>query len=69
MERREFLKLWPLKYAADNWTLARMRLDAGKLPTATAAANERPANLAESVQYGAGKPHQHAGVGSPNLLA
>ena len=41
MERRQFLKLWPLKYAADTWTLVRMRLDAGKLPTATAtAANE-----------------------------
>jgi hypothetical protein len=41
MERRQFLKLWPLKYAADTWTLVRMRLDADKLPVATAAiANE-----------------------------
>lgn len=38
MERQQFFKLWPLKYTADTWTLVRITLDPGKLPTMTAAA-------------------------------
>ena len=38
MARSMLLKLWPLKYAPDKWTLVRLRLDSSKLPVATAAA-------------------------------
>ena len=34
MARAEFQQLWPLKYAAESWTLVRFRLEAGKLPSA-----------------------------------
>jgi len=40
MKRSRYLKLWPLKYAADTWTLVRLRLDADQLQAATAAVNE-----------------------------
>ncbi len=36
MPREKFLELWPLKYAADTWTLVRFRLEPGKLPATTA---------------------------------
>lgn len=34
MQRARLLALWPLKYQADRWTLVRLRLEPGELPTA-----------------------------------
>jgi hypothetical protein len=31
MKRAEFIKLWPLKYADDSWTIVRLRLEPGRL--------------------------------------
>jgi hypothetical protein len=31
MKKAEFVKLWPLKYADDSWTIVRLRLDPGQL--------------------------------------
>ncbi len=51
MARSMFLKLWPLKYAPDKWTLVRLRLDASRLPTATAADKNEftPADYAQHI--------------------
>ena len=38
MKKPEFIKLWPLKYADDEWTVVRFRLEPGKLIDAAAAA-------------------------------
>ena len=32
MDRARFLKLWPLKYSGDEWTVIRMRLEGGAVP-------------------------------------
>lgn len=32
MARARFLKLWPLKYSGDEWTVIRMRLEGGAVP-------------------------------------
>jgi hypothetical protein len=32
MDLRTFLKLWPLKYSGDEWTIVRMRLEGGAVP-------------------------------------
>ena len=31
MKKAEFIKLWPLKYADDSWTIVRLRLEPGRL--------------------------------------
>lgn len=51
MARSMLLKLWPLKYAPDKWTLVRLRLDSTKLPVATAAAKGEftPADYAQHI--------------------
>ena len=51
MARAMFLKLWPLKYAPDKWTLVRLRLDASKLSAATPAAKGvfTPADYAQHI--------------------
>ncbi len=50
MGRQQFLKLWPLKYTADQWTLVRLRLDAGKLPNASAAKEFTDADYAQHIR-------------------
>jgi len=44
MARSQFLKLWPLKYAAEKWTLVRLRLDGTE--TLGRTAKGRPHNAA-----------------------
>lgn len=49
MARAQFLKLWPLKYSNETWTLVRMRLDPGKLPVAKAASEFTAADYAQHI--------------------
>jgi hypothetical protein len=49
MAKEEFLKLWPLKYSAETWTLVRMRLESGKLPAAKAAVEFTAADYAQHI--------------------
>jgi len=49
MARAQFLKLWPLKYSAETWTLVRFRLEAGKLPSAKAAVALTGADFAQHI--------------------
>ena len=47
MKRSEFLDLWPLKYDDRQWTLIRLRLEAGKLKRGKTADTFTPADYAQ----------------------
>lgn len=49
MDRELFIKLWPLKYRQDRWTLIRMRLDPGQLVRGTASKSITNADYAQHV--------------------
>lgn len=50
MSRAMLLKLWPLKYAADTWTLVRIRLEPGKVvPLRTTTAPYTDADYAQHI--------------------
>ncbi len=49
MTRARFFDLWPLKYSAESWTLVRLRLEPGKLPSAKAAADFTAADFAQHI--------------------
>lgn len=49
MARVQFLKLWPLKYSDEKWTLVRLRLEPGKLPSAKAAVTWTGADYAQHI--------------------
>lgn len=49
MERPQFLRLWPLKYAADRWTLIRLRLVPGTIRDVHSTAKFTDADYAQRV--------------------
>jgi hypothetical protein len=49
MPRAELLKLWPLRYRSDAWTVIRMRLDPGDIADPPAAVGHSSAELAQHV--------------------
>jgi len=49
MDRAAFLKLWPLKYARDRWTVIRFRLQPGELQEPPALPRHSPADFAQHV--------------------
>src|SRR5262249_41570035 len=49
MSRARFFDLWPLKYSAATWTLVRLRLEPGKLPSAKASAEFTAADFAQPI--------------------
>lgn len=49
MTRAKFLETWPLKYAAETWTLIRLRLEAGKLKDGEAADDFTNADFAQHI--------------------
>ena len=49
MKKVFFLKLWPLKYDANRWTLIRLRLEAGGIREAAPARGFTPADYAQHV--------------------
>jgi len=50
MKRATFLELWPLKYAEDQWTLIRMRLESGNLRRGKTADTFTAADYAQHVR-------------------
>jgi hypothetical protein len=50
MKRKLFLKLWPLKYNRERWTLVRLRLEPGRLAAARAASGPTSADYAQHVR-------------------
>jgi hypothetical protein len=49
MPRARFLELWPLKYAADRWTVVRFRLDADRVAGGTPSRTPTAADYAQHV--------------------
>jgi hypothetical protein len=49
MSRARFLDLWPLKYSAATWTLVRLRLEPGKLPSAKSSTEFTAADFAQHI--------------------
>ena len=49
MKRTMFLKLWPLKYTRKEWTVIRIRLEAGKIAKATPPAGFTDADYAQHI--------------------
>jgi hypothetical protein len=49
MSRTRFLDLWPLKYSTATWTIVRLRLEPGKLPSAKAASEFTAADFAQHI--------------------
>ena len=49
MKRELFLKLWPLKYEAESWTVIRMRLEPGRIEKVQTAAGFTNADYAQHV--------------------
>lgn len=50
MDRGRFLKLWPLKYKADRWTVIRLRMAAKRLPGGGAAVTYTDADYAQHIR-------------------
>ncbi len=49
MKRAEFLELWPLKYASNEWTLIRLPLDADRVKPPAARAGFSPADYCQHI--------------------
>jgi hypothetical protein len=50
MSRSEFMKLWPLKYEPDEWTVIRMRLEPGAVAASPAARTPTSADYAQHIR-------------------
>jgi len=49
MPREEFLALWPLKYAQDEWTLIRLQLNVGQIKAPVGARGFQPADYCQHI--------------------